>query len=112
MTEMDPIVGQVWCKTNVQMFVSNILTLIAERFERRAIGITSNLVFSQRGDFPEPHGHRRVALTGWYITPWLWMSMCPATGPEKPKAAGRTKLTTATPTGGEEAMAIVVRRQE
>ena len=61
MTEMDPIVGQVWCKTNVQMFVSNILTLMAERFERRAIGITSNLVFSQRDQIFQ----NRMATAAW-----------------------------------------------
>ena len=38
--------GANWqrCRT---YFMSNLLTLIAERYERRSLGITSNLVFSE-----------------------------------------------------------------
>ena len=58
-----------------------LFTLMAERYERRAIGITSNLVFSQWDQiFQNP-----MATAS---------SMCPATGLEKPKAVSRTQLTT------------------
>ena len=37
-----------------------LFTLIAERYERRSLGITSNLVFSEwERIFANPHGHRR-----------------------------------------------------
>ena len=37
-----------------------LFTLIAERYERRSLGITSNLVFSELGaHLCQPHGHRR-----------------------------------------------------
>ena len=37
------------------------LTLIAERYERRSLGITSNLVFSQHT--MATHGHHSVSCT-------------------------------------------------
>ena len=37
-----------------------LFTLLAERYERRSVMVTSNLVFSQWGpDLPRPDGHRR-----------------------------------------------------
>ena len=37
-----------------------LFTLIAERYERRSLGVTSNLVFSEwEHIFARPHGHRR-----------------------------------------------------
>ena len=36
-----------------------LFTLIAERYERRSLGITSNLVYSEWERLRQPHGHRR-----------------------------------------------------
>ena len=44
-------------------------TLIAERYERRSLGITSNLVYSEWERLRQPHGHRRSHRTGGSTAP-------------------------------------------
>ena len=41
-----------------------LFTLIAERYERRSLGITSNLVYSEWERLRQPHGHRRSHRPG------------------------------------------------
>ena len=63
-----------------------LFTLIAERYERRSLGITSNLVFSEWGaSSPTPWPPR--PSTGWCITPSSWNSTSPATAPARPSNA-------------------------
>ena len=41
-----------------------LFTLIAERYERRSLSITSNLVYSEWERLRQPHGHRRSHRPG------------------------------------------------
>ena len=45
-----------------------LFTLIAERYERRSLGITSNLVYSEWERLRQPHGHRRSHRPGVHRT--------------------------------------------
>ena len=46
-------------KLTITVDAEVLFTLIAERYERRSLGITSNLVFSEwEHIFANPHGHR------------------------------------------------------
>ena len=58
-------------------------TLIAERYERRSPGITSNLVFSEwERIFANPMAWPPLRpSTGWCIIPQSWNSMFQGTGP-------------------------------
>ena len=68
-----------------------LFTLIAERYERRSLGITSNLVFSQwEHIFANPMATARPS-TGWSTTRSSWNSTCPATAPEWPSSAVRNR---------------------
>ena len=82
--------GANWqrCRTH---FMANLLTLIAERYERRSLGITSNLVFSEwERIFANPWPPRR-RLIGWSITPSSWSLTSPATAPTQPSNASRPR---------------------
>ena len=58
-----------------------LFTLIAERYERRSLGITLNLVFSEwERIFANPMATPR-RLTGSCTTPSSWSLTSPATGP-------------------------------
>ena len=48
-----------------------LFTFLAERYERRSVMITSNLVFSQWDDLQGPDDHRRASI-GWCITRSSW----------------------------------------
>ena len=49
-----------------------LFTLIAERYERRSLGITSNLVFSEwEHIFANPMATAAAILIEWSITPWI-----------------------------------------
>ena len=45
-----------------------LFTLIAERYERRSLSITSNLVYSEWERLRQPHGHRRSHRPGGHRT--------------------------------------------
>ena len=45
-----------------------LFTLIAKRYERRSLGITSNLVYSEWERLRQPHGHRRSHRPGVHRT--------------------------------------------
>ena len=68
-----------------------LFTLIAERYERRSLGITSNLVFFGVGagfSLPTPWPPPR-RLTGSCTTPSSWSLTSPATGPTLPSNGAR-----------------------
>ena len=69
-----------------------LFTLIAERYERRSLGITSNLVFSQWEHILAPTQWPRLRpSTGWSTTRSSWNSTSPATAPEWPSSAVRNR---------------------
>ena len=68
-----------------------LFTLIAERYERRSLGITSNLVFSEwERIFANPMVPPR-RLTGSCTTPSSWSLTSPATGPTLPSNGARPR---------------------
>ena len=68
-----------------------LFTLIAERYERRSLGITSNLVFSEwDASLPTPWPPPR-RLTGSCTTPSSWSLTSPATAPMRPSNASRPR---------------------
>ena len=68
-----------------------LFTLIAERYERRSLGITSNLVFSEwERIFGNPMA-TAAAITGSSITPSSWISTSPATAPTTPSNGVRIR---------------------
>ena len=58
--------GKTWTTwATAQTLESEVLfILIAERYERRSLGITSNLVYSEWERLRQPHGHRRSHRPG------------------------------------------------
>ena len=65
--------------------------LIAERYERRSLGITSNMVFSEwERIFANPMA-TAAAIDRVVITPSSWSSMSQATGPTPPNNVARLR---------------------
>jgi len=71
-----------------------LFTLIAERYERRSLGITSNLLFSEWDRLFQNPMATAAPSTGWYITPSSLNSVCPATAPQQPSNVIPTTRTT------------------
>ena len=66
-------------------------TLIAERYERRSLGITSNLVFSEwERIFANPMA-TAAAIDGWCTTPSSSSLTSPATGLMQPSNGARQR---------------------
>ena len=71
-----------------------LFTLIAESYERRSLGITSNLVFSEwERIFANPRPPPR-RLTGWSITLSSWSLTSPATAPARPNNTASRRRST------------------
>ena len=68
-----------------------LFTLIAERYERRSLGITSNLVFSQWEHIFANQWPRPWVSTKWSTTRSSWNSTSPATAPEWPSSVARIR---------------------
>ena len=68
-----------------------LFTLIAERYERRSLGITSNLVFSEwERIFANPMA-TAAAIDRVSITPSSWSLTSPAIAPTQPSNASRPR---------------------
>ena len=64
-----------------------LFTLIAERYERRSLGITSTWSSPSGSTYSPTQWPRRRPSTGWSTTRSSWNSTSPATAPEWPSSA-------------------------
>ena len=85
------LLDDLGCLPQVNQESEVLFTLIAERYERRSLGITSNLVFSEwECIYSNPMAPPR-RLTGWCTTPSSSSLTSPATGLMQPSNGASQK---------------------